>query len=159
MKKIIFYTPLIVILAACAVRKTAVSQTDHTYTASAQTASHVRTADSVLTSLDESYARDSLWLQWSFATVTDSTGRTLYTARTLSGGRTAAQSHRTGGTTFAAMADTVRTAAADTVTVQHSRTATRTKRSQPPDVLFFLLAAVAAAAVWLYFRRGLKNCL
>lgn len=144
----IFYIALALFLTACATRKHTVSTTDTDQTVTATAATHTTATDSAFAVLSEVYDRDSMSLSWSFALVTDSTGRPLYGAKIINGSRSWARSSRQNTQKSASLSDTASVLAADTTTTttKSARTETRTKRSQPPDVLVFILLIVAAAA-------------
>ncbi len=141
-----FYIALILFLSACATRKHSVTQSDTVQTVTANTAARTTATDSALAVLSEVYDRDSMSLSWSFALITDSTGRPLYGARIVNGSRSWARSSRQNTQKSVSLSDTDTATRADTTTVKSARTESRTKRSQPPDVLIFILLIVAAAA-------------
>lgn len=138
----IIFTAAAIFLSACATRKTSIVQTDTTQSVTATTSARTTVCDSALAVLSEVYDRDSMSLSWSFALVTDSTGRPLYGAKIINGSRSWARSSRQNTQKTASLSDT----ASVTTTTKSARTETRTKRSQPPDVLIFILLIVTAAA-------------
>lgn len=154
MNKILYIT-LVLFLAACATRKTTVVQTATSQTTTATSTARTTAVDSSLAILSEVYGRDSLSLQWSFALVTDSTGRTLYRANIVNGCRSWARGTRHDAHTTATLSDTSATVTADTTAMQTSRTETRTKAKRPPDMII-LLAAILAATVVLTVIKSRK---
>ncbi len=151
MKQYIFII-LCLFLAACAARKTTVTLTDSVRTVSAVRTQSASAADSFFTALSEASASDSLHLQWAYALVTDSTGRTLFSARTLSGSRSTVRHSAKTVTQSASASDTSVTATADTTARHSARTETRTRSRQPPDVALFIFLIVAAAAAWVIIK-------
>lgn len=143
---------LALFLAACATRKSTVSVSDTSQTASVQTTTQTSATDSAFAVLSEVYDRDSMSLQWSFALITDSTGRPLYRSKIINGSRSWARGNRQNTQSSASLADSSSALTADTSRVKSARTETRTKRSQPPDVLIFIFAIVAAAAVLTFLK-------
>jgi hypothetical protein len=154
MSKILYIT-LVLFLAACATRKTAVVQTGTSQAMTARTTARTTAVDSSLAILSEVYDRDSLTMQWSFALVTDSTGRPLYRAKIVNGCRSWARGTRQDTHTTATLSDTSATVTADTTAMQTSRTETRTKAKRPPDMII-LLAAILAATVVLTVIKSRK---
>ena len=146
------YLALILFLAACATRKSTVSVSDTSQTASVQTTTHTSVADSAFAVLSEVYDRDSMSLQWSFALIADSTGRPLYHSTIINGSRSWARGNRQNTQSSVSLADSSSALTADTSRVKSARTETRTKRSQPPDVLIFIFVIVAAAAVLTFLK-------
>ena len=143
---------LALFLAACATRKSTVSVSDTSQTASVQTTTHTSVADSAFAVLSEVYDRDSMSLQWSFALIADSTGRPLYRSTIINGSRSWARGNRQNTQSSVSLADSSSALTADTSRVKSARTETRTKRSQPPDVLIFIFVIVAAAAVLTFLK-------
>ena len=146
------YLALILFLAACATRKSTVSVSDTSQTASVQTTTQTSATDSAFSVLSEVYNRDSMSLQWSFALIADSTGRPLYRSTIINGSRSWARMGRQNTQSSASLADSSSALTADTSRVKSARTETRTKRSQPPDVLIFIFVIVAAAAVLTFLK-------
>ena len=146
------YLALILFLAACATRKSAVSVSDTSQTASVRTTAQTSVADSAFAVLSEVYDRDSMSLQWSFALIADSTGRPLYRSTIINGSRSWARGNRQNTQSSVSLADSSSALTADTSRVKSARTETRTKRSQPPDVLIFIFVIVAAAAVLTFLK-------
>ena len=151
MNRILLFA-LALFLAACATRKSTVSVSDTEQTASVRTTAHATVTDSAFAVLSEVYDRDSMSLQWSFALISDSTGRPLYRSTIINGSRSWARGNRQNAQSSASLADSSSTLTADTSTVKSARTETRTKRSQPPDVLIFIFIIVAAAAVLTFLK-------
>jgi len=151
MNKVLLFA-LIIFLAACATRKSTVSVSDTEQTASVRTTAQSTVTDSAFAVLSEAYDRDSMSLQWSFALIADSTGRPLYRSTIINGSRSWARMGRQNTQSSASLADSSSTLTADTSTVKSARTETRTKRSQPPDVLIFIFIIVAAAAVLTFLK-------
>ena len=143
---------LTLFLAACATRKSAVSVSDTSQTASVQTTTQTSATDSAFAVLSEVYDRDSMSLQWSFALITDSTGRPLYRSKIINGSRSWARGNRQNTQSSASLVDSSSVLSADTSRAKSARTETRTKRSQPPDVLIFIFVIVAAAAVLTFLK-------
>ena len=143
---------LALFLAACATRKSTVSTTDTAQTASVRTTTHTSATDSAFAVLSEVYDRDSMSLQWSFALIADSTGRPLYRSTIINGSRSWARGTRQNTQSSVSLADSFSVLTADTSRVKSARTETRTKRSQPPDVLIFIFVIVAAAAVLTFLK-------
>ena len=146
------YLALILFLAACATRKSTVSVSDTAQTASVQTTTQTSATDSAFSVLSEVYDRDSMSLQWSFALIADSTGRPLYRSTIINGSRSWARGTRQNSQSSVSLADSFSVLTADTSRVKSARTETRTKRSQPPDVLIFIFVVVAAAAVLTFLK-------
>ena len=151
MNKVLLFT-LAIFLAACATRKSTVSVSDTAQTASVKTTVKTTATDSAFAVLSEVYDRDSMSLQWSLALISDSTGRPLYRSTIINGSRSWARGNRQNTQSSASLADSSSTLTADTTTVKSARTETRTKRSQPPDVLIFIFIIVAAAAVLTFLK-------
>ena len=151
MNKVLLFT-LAIFLAACATRKSTVSVSDTAQTASVKTTVKTTATDSAFAVLSEVYDRDSMSLQWSLALISDSTGRPLYRSTIINGSRSWARGNRQNTQSSASLADSSATLTADTTTVKSARTETRTKRSQPPDVLIFIFIIVAAAAVLTFLK-------
>ena len=151
MNRILLFA-LALFLAACATRKSAVSVSDTAQTASVKTTAKTTATDSAFAVLSEVYDRDSMSLQWSFALISDSTGRPLYRSTIINGSRSRARMGRQNTQSSVSLADSSSTLTADTSTVKSARTETRTKRSQPPDVLIFIFIIVAAAAVLTFLK-------
>ena len=143
---------LALFLAACATRKSTVSTTDTAQTVTAKTVARTSATDSAFAVLSEVYDRDSMSLQWSFALITDSTGRPLYHSTIINGSRSWARGNRQNTQSSVSLADSSSALTADTSRVKSARTETRTKRSQPPDVLIFIFVVVAAAAVLTFLK-------
>lgn len=143
---------LALFLAACATRKSTVSTTDTAQTVTVRTTTHTSVADSAFAVLSEVYDRDSMSLQWSFALIADSTGRPLYRSTIINGSRSWARGTRQNTQSSVSLADSSSVLTADTSRVKSARTETRTKRSKPPDVLIFIFAIVAAAAVLTFLK-------
>ena len=146
------YLALVLFLAACATRKSTVSTTDTAQTVTAKTVARTSATDSAFAVLSEVYDRDSMSLQWSFALITDSTGRPLYRSKIINGSRSWARGNRQNTQSSVSLADSSSALTADTSRVKSARTETRTKRSQPPDVLIFIFVVVAAAAVLTFLK-------
>ena len=151
MNKVLLFA-LALFLAACATRKSTVSVSDTAQTASVQTTAHTSATDSAFAVLSEVYDRDSMSLQWSFALIADSTGRPLYRSTIINGSRSWARGNRQNTQSSVSLADSSSALTADTSRVKSARTETRTKRSQPPDVLIFIFVIVAAAAVLTFLK-------
>ena len=143
---------LALFLAACATRKSTVSTTDTAQTVTVRTTTHTSVADSAFAVLSEVYDRDSMSLQWSFALITDSTGRPLYHSTIINGSRSWARGTRQNTQSSVSLADSFSVLTADTSRVKSARTETRTKRSQPPDVIIFIFVIVSAAAVLTFLK-------
>ena len=143
---------LIIFLAACATRKSAVSVSDTAQAMTAKTTTQTSATDSAFAVLSEVYDRDSMSLQWSFALIADSTGRPLYRSTIINGSRSWARMGRQNTQSSVSLADSFSVLTADTSRVKSARTETRTKRSQPPDVLIFIFVIVAAAAVLTFLK-------
>lgn len=146
------YLALTLFLAACATRKSTVSTTDTAQTVTARTVARTSVTDSVFAVLSEAYDRDSMALQWSFALIADSAGRPLYRSTIINGSRSWARGNRQNTQSSVSLADSSSTLTADTSRVKSARTETRTKRSQPPDVLIFIFVVVAAAAAFTFIK-------
>ena len=146
------YLALTLFLAACATRKSTVSVSDTAQTASVRTTAQTSVTDSAFAVLSEVYDRDSMSLQWSFALIADSAGRPLYHSTIINGSRSWARGNRQNTQSSASLADSSSALTADTSRVKSARTETRTKRSQPPDVLIFIFVIVAAAAVLTFLK-------
>ena len=151
MNKVLLFA-LIIFLAACAKRKSTVSTTDTAQTVTVRTTTHTSVADSAFAVLSEVYDRDSMSLQWSFALIADSTGRPLYHSTIINGSRSWARGNRQNTQSSVSLADSFSVLTADTSRVKSARTETRTKRSQPPDVLIFIFVIVSAAAVLTFLK-------
>ncbi len=143
---------LTIFLAACATRKSTVSVSDTAQTVTAKTVARTSVTDSAFAVLSEVYDRDSMSLQWSVALITDSAGRPLYRSTIINGSRSWARGNRQNTQSSVSLADSSSALTADTSTVKSARTETRTKRSQPPDVLIFIFVIVAAAAVLTFLK-------
>ncbi len=151
MNKVLFLS-LTLFLAACATRKSTVSVSDTAQTVTAKTVARTSVTDSAFAVLSEVYDRDSMSLQWSFALIADSAGRPLYRSTIINGSRSWARGTRQNTQSSVSLADSSSALTADTSRVKSARTETRTKRSQPPDILIFIFVIVAAAAVLTFLK-------